>query len=78
MKSSAKIYFFNSKDFQKNLIKSINKLRQEHDSCDVTPVCEDNQQITGHKAVLSASSYLIKNILKTIPSHPLLYFWMSR
>ena len=76
MKLSEEICFFNSKNFQENLSQSINELRQEQDFCDVTLVCEDNQQIKAHKAILSAFSYLLKNILKTIThSHPLLYFW---
>ena len=51
-------------------------LREDEDFCDVTLVCEDNQQIPGHKVVLAASSPLLRAMLKSSQhSHPLLYFW---
>ena len=63
-------------DFQENVVGTFCDLRDDRDFCDVTLVCEDNQQILGHKVVLSASSQLLKAMLKGSPhKHPLLYFW---
>ena len=63
-------------DFQENVVGTFCDLRDDRDFCDVTLVCEDNQQIFGHKVVLSSSSQLLKAMLKGSPhKHPLLYFW---
>ena len=63
-------------DFQENASGSFSELLTSQDFCDVTLVCEDNQQIEAHKVVLSASSYLFKTILRnTKHNNPLLYFW---
>ena len=62
--------------FPGTVSESFNNLRKDQDLCDVTLVCEDNQQIKAHKVVLSSSSFLLKNVLKTVThTHPLLYFW---
>ena len=63
-------------DFQENAGGTFRDLREDGDFCDVTLVCEDNQQIPGHKVVLAASSPLLRAMLKSSQhSHPLLYFW---
>ena len=63
-------------DFQQNAGGTFRDLREDGDFCDVSLVCEDNQQIPGHKVVLAASSPLLKSMLKSSQhSHPLLYFW---
>ena len=63
-------------DFQENAGGTLRDLREDGDFCDVTLVCEDNQQIPGHKVVLAASSPLLRAMLKSSQhSHPLLYFW---
>ena len=63
------------KDFQKNAGGTFCDLQEDKDFSDVTLVCEDNQQIPGHKVVLSASSPLLAAILRSSrQSHPLLYF----
>ena len=50
-------------------------LREDHDFCDVTLVCEDNQQIPCHRVILAASSPLLKAMIRSSQhSHPLLYF----
>ena len=61
-------------DFQLNVSKSYDLLRQEELYCDVTLVSEDQKQMEAHKLVLSACSPFFKNILSTNShSHPLLY-----
>ena len=63
-------------DFQKNAGGTLHDLREDVDFCDVTLVCEDNQQILSHKVVLAASSPLLGAMLKSSQhSHPLLYLW---
>ena len=63
-------------DFQTNVTSSFRKLRNSAEFYDVTLVSDDQQQMTAHKIVLSASSEYFKNILKITEnnkhSHPLL------
>ena len=42
--------------FQKNLISSFQRLREENDFYDVTLVSADNKFIEAHRVILSASS----------------------
>ena len=51
-------------DFQKNLDGSFSDLRENKDFTDVTLACDD-QQVEGHKIILSASSPLFQKIFKT-------------
>ena len=61
-------------DFQANVIKSFGILRKEKDFFDVTLVSDDEQHISAHKVVLSASSEFFKNILKKAQhASPLIY-----
>ena len=63
-------------DFQENIKGIFKDLQKEKEFCDVTLVCEDNQQFEAHKVILSASSSLLRDLLKsTNHSHPLLYMW---
>ena len=60
-------------DFQTNITNSFRKLRTAEDFYDVTLVSDDQQQVSAHKVVLSASSEYFNNILKSNKhSHPLL------
>ena len=60
-------------DFQTNVTNSFRKLRTAEDFYDVTLVSDDQQQVSAHKVVLSASSEYFNNILKSNKhSHPLL------
>ena len=60
-------------DFQTNVTSSFRKLRNSDEFYDVTLVSDDQQQMSAHKIVLSASSVYFKNILKSNKhSHPLL------
>ena len=51
-------------DFQSSVSKSFSSLRKEEDFFDVTLVSGDEQHISAHKVVLSASSNFFKNLLK--------------
>ena len=51
-------------DHQEYLGWTLTHLRNKEDLCDVTLVCENNQQTVAHKVILSASSPFFKNILK--------------
>merc|ERR1712126_319590 len=56
-------------DFHSNISKSFTQLRHEDDFFDVTLVSDDQDQISAHKVVLSASSEYFKNILRKY-KHP--------
>ena len=61
-------------DYQTNISKSFQSLRNQDDFCDVTLVGEDFKQVTAHKVVLSSCSEYFKNILKQNKhSQPLLW-----
>ena len=67
------VFLFKWNNFQNNVTNSFKGLREENDFYDVTLVSDDNQQVSAHKIVLSASSEYFKTILKTNKhSHPLL------
>ena len=51
------------KDFQSNVTKSFQRLRQEKDYSDVTLIGDDYQPLWAHKVVLSSSSEYFKNVL---------------
>jgi len=60
-------------DFEKNISSSFRELKEDKDFFDVTIACDDNQ-IQGHKVILSACSPFFRSILKKNPhQHPLLY-----
>ena len=59
-------------DFQKKIGESFMDLKE--DFCDVTLASEGNHQIEAHRVILSASSPLLRDMLrKNKNSHPLLY-----
>ena len=61
--------------FSKNTEETFYDLREDKNFSDVTLVCENNQQISCHKIVLSASSPLLAAMLRSSgQSHHLLYF----
>ena len=61
------------KDYNTNFCKEFGEFRKHEDFFDVTLACEDNT-ITAHKLVLSASSDFFKTILrKHKHEHPLIY-----
>ena len=60
-------------DFSSNVIKSVRKIRDDEDLFDVTFACDDQQQISAHKLILSSSSEYFRNIFKQNKNpHPLL------
>ena len=72
-KKMDEVFLFKWNNFQNNVTNSFKGLREENDFYDVTLVSDDNQQVSAHKIVLSASSEYFKTILKTNKhSHPLL------
>ena len=61
-------------DFEANASKSFRKLRMEENFFDVTLVSDDEQEVSAHKLVLSASSEFFKKILKNSTHfNPLIY-----
>ena len=61
-------------DFQVNVSNSFSTLRKENDFYDVNLVSDDDQVVSAHKVVLSASSEFFKNILrKADHSKPMIY-----
>ena len=60
-------------DYESNLSKSFDEIRNEKDFFDVTLLCEDTQ-IEAHKLILGACSTFFKNVLRrTNHHHPMLY-----
>ena len=60
-------------DFHSNVVKSFRNIREDEDLYDVTFACDDQQQISAHKLILSSSSEYFKNIFKQNKNpHPLL------
>ena len=51
-------------DYQSNVSKSFQSLRDKEDFCDVTLVGDDYKQVTAHKVILSSCSEYFNNILK--------------
>merc|ERR1712126_242738 len=61
-------------DFEINASRSFRNLRKQENFFDVTLVSDDEQFVSAHKLVLSASSNFFKNILvKATHSNPLIY-----
>ena len=61
-------------DFQANAGQSFQTLREEKDFFAVTLVSEDLQQMAAHKVVLSSSSPVFRQLLRSNKhSHPMLY-----
>ena len=60
-------------DFPSNVTKSFVQLRNEDDFYDVTLVCDDQNQVSAHKLVLSSCSEFFQTVLKLNKHvHPLL------
>ena len=54
-------------------------MRDDLDFCDVTLVCEDNQQVKAHRIVLSSCSPLLSSVLRGLKQpHSLVYLWGVR
>ena len=63
-------------DFQQNASRSFAELWEDKNFCDVTLVCNDNQQVVVHKAVLVSSSSLLSSVLRSNSHpHPLIFLW---
>jgi len=60
-------------DFETNISKAFQAIREEKDFFDVTIACED-EQVQAHKIILSACSPFFKKVLRKNPhQHPLLF-----
>jgi len=61
-------------DFESNISSAFRELRDDKDFFDVTLACEDDEQVSAHKVILSACSPFFRNILRRNQhQHPLLY-----
>ena len=61
-------------DFKQNIVSSYHNLREDSDFCDVTLVCEEDQQIEAHRIILTACSPFFSSVLKRNKhSHPMIY-----
>ena len=61
-------------DFEQNISFAFKELKDDKDFFDVTLACEDEEQVSAHKVILSACSPFFKNILRRNKhQHPLLY-----
>ena len=61
-------------DFQQNIVSSYHDLRKDSHFCDVTLVCEEDQQIEAHRIILTACSPFFSTVLKRNKhSHPMIY-----
>ena len=61
-------------DFQENITSVFAQLREDREFADVTPACEDGQQIEAHTVVLISSSPFFKNLLsKNKHPRPLIF-----
>ena len=67
-------------NFHLNVADAFKDLKNESDLFDVTLVCEDEKQISGHKVILSAGSPFFKTVFKknNKHQHPLIYMKGSK
>ena len=74
MASSSKKFCLKWNDFQQNIVNTYYNLREDSEFCDVTLVCEEDQQIEAHRSILAASSPFFSSILrKNRHPHPMIY-----
>ena len=57
-------------DYQSNISKSFQSLRDKEDFCDVTLVGDDFKQVKAHKVILSSCSEYFDNVLKANKKQP--------
>ena len=56
-------------DYERNVSKSFQNLRQKEDFCDVTLIGDDHKQVAAHKVILSSSSEYFDNVLTNAKKH---------
>ena len=61
---SSDFYILELNDFQSNVIKNLQDIRNDESFFDVTIACDDKNVVKGHKVVLSASSNYLRSILR--------------
>merc|ERR1711874_556383 len=61
-------------DFEKNISGAFRDLKNDNDFFDVTLACDDEEQVSAHKVILSACSPFFRQVLRRHKhQHPLLY-----
>merc|ERR1712129_64573 len=61
-------------DFQPSAASAFVNLREDIDFADITPACEDGEQVEAHKVILAASSPFFQSLFRRNKHpHPLLY-----
>ena len=81
MTDSSEKFYLKWTDFQTNIVSFYQHLRKNHDFSDITLVCDDGQQIEGHRIILSASSPFFNTVLKgNKHPHPMMYIrgWKAK
>ena len=59
-------------DFHRNVINSLHDWRKDSDFCDVTLLCDGDQQIEAHRIIITACSPFFSSVLKkNMHSHPM-------
>ena len=67
-------YFLKWNEFEENSRSTFKDMRNDTDFTDMTLVCDDYQEIEGHKVILSTSSIFFDKIFrKSKHPHPLIY-----
>ena len=76
MDASSEKYSLLWEDFQQNASRSFAELREDKNFCDVTLVCNDNQQVVAHRAVLVSCSSILFSVLRSNSHpHPMIFLW---
>ena len=74
MTSASEKFYLRWNDFQQSIASSYQDLRKDPDFCDVTLVCDNDQQLEAHRIILTACSQFFSTILKRNKhSHPMIY-----
>jgi len=61
-------------DFESNISHSFREIREDKDFFDITLACDDENQVSAHKVILSACSPFFRSVLRRHKhEHPLLY-----
>ena len=61
-------------DFNANVAKTLKEVKEDGNLCDVTLVCEDDQQMEAHRIILSAASQVFRTMFKQYQHpHPVVF-----
>ena len=71
---SANQGFIKWQDFNATVTRTFREIKEDGDFCDVTIVCEDDQQMEAHRIILAAASSVFKSMFKqTWHPHPVVF-----